>query len=476
MADEFGLLPTGFRRKLPAEIRASMVERLRPKWGASFDFTEGSPDGQLLTVFADEIGEPWRATEALYAQLSRDTATGVGLDARLLQTGTFRDEARPSSVTLLLIGDSGTPVPAGNRVSAASTGVAFRTIADATIVVAPTAWAISTAYVVGDLVSNEVDVATHDRRIYQCITAGTSQLLATLGVDGPSSTDGDITDNGAHWRYLGDGDGYVEVEAVSVDTGPVVAVAEDLSVIETPIAGWSAAWNLLDAELGRDVATDAEARISGEEDLARPAAGTKDAIRQTLLRLEGVTAVAVFQNLTDVVDADGVPPHAIECLITGGDDQLIRDTLLGQCVSAGIPTHGNVTGTATDSEGVDWTIKFSRAVELLIRVKVTLVKVAHSDADPDSYPTDGDDQVKLAIVTAGDARPAGYNAVASKIAAAVNTVTGVLDVSEVLISGAIAPALPTNPPVASTTIAVSTRQRASWDTSRIVVVTSDGVP
>ena len=469
MADEFGLLPTGFRTKSAADIRASLVEKLRGKWGSSVDLTEGSPDGQLLTVVAAEIGEAWQAQQALWAQLSRDTATGAGLDARLLQTGTFREEARPSEVTLLLIGTTGTPVPTGNRVSTASTGVAFRTIADATIAAAPVSWSISTVYVEGDLVSNEVNLSTHDRRIYICTGGGTSQLVATTGLNGPTGTGLDITDNEVHWRYLGDGDGYAEVAAVSVDTGAIVAVAYDLSVIDTPIGGWAAAWNLLDAELGRDEATDAEARIAGEEDLARPAASTKDAIRQALLRVQDVTSVAVFQNLTDAVDADGVPPHAIEVLIAGGDDQVIRDLLLEQCVAAGIPTHGNVTGTATDSEGVDWTIKFSRAVEVPIYVKVTLIKVAHSDADPDSYPTDGNDQVKLAIVNAGDARPAGYNAVASKVSAAVDTVAGVLEVSEVLI-GTV------NPPVASTTVAISSRQRATWDTTRITVTTSNGTP
>lgn len=458
MADEFGLLPTGFRTKSAADIRASLVEKLRGKWGSSVDLTEGSPDGQLLTVVAAEIAEPWQAGQALYAQLSRDTATGAGLDARLLQTGTFREEARPSEVTLLLIGTTGTPVPTGNRVSTASTGVAFRTIADATIAAAP-AWSDAVSYLVGDLV-------TDGGGVYRNLIPGGG--LSSGPNDDPANQV-EAGGTGAIWEHLGDGDGFVEVVAVSVVNGPVVAVAYDLRVLDTPVGGWSAAWNLLDADLGRDEATDAEARIAGEEDLARPAASTKDAIRQTLLRIEGVTSVAVFQNLTDVVDADGVPPHAIECLIAGGDDQIIRDVLLEQCLAAGIPSHGNVSGTATDSEGIDWTIKFSRAVEVPIYVKATLVKVAHDDADPDSYPTDGDDQVKLAIVNAGDARPAGYNAVASKVAAAVDTVPGVLDVAQILI-GTV------NPPITSTTVAISSRQRATWDTTRITVVTSDGAP
>jgi uncharacterized glyoxalase superfamily protein PhnB len=469
MADEFGLLPTGFRVKTDDDIASSLISRMRPKWGASFDFTEGSPDGQLLRVFAAELGEAWRAGQALYGQLSRDTATGVGLDAVLLRTGTLRADAEPSSVTLLLIGTDGTDVASGSRVLSASTDTAWRTIADATIVTVDALDLDHVIYADGEIVTDAGNV-------YRYLNTGGNGPGSGPNDDPENVTDAGVASLTANWELLGEGDGAVSVAAVSIDTGAVVGVAYDLAVIETPIGGWSAVYNLLDADLGRDEATDAEARIAGEEDLARPAATTKDAIRQTLLRIADVTAVRVFQNLTDATDADGVPPHAIECLVAGGDDQTILDTLFTECVAAGIATYGNTSGTVTDSEGVDWTIYFSRAELVDIRVKVTLVKVAHDDADPTSYPTDGDDQVALAIVTAGDARAAGYNAVASKIAAIANGITGVLDVTEVLISGAVHPAVPLNPPVASTTIAISTRQQASWDTTRIVLVTSNGVP
>jgi hypothetical protein len=477
MADEFGLLSTGFRRKTYDDIRASIVSKLRAKWGASYDLTDGSPDGQLVSVLSAELEEPWRAAETLYGQLSRDTATGVGLDAVLLRTGSFRPEAEPSSVTLLLIGTDGTAVSTGQRVLSASTGTAWRTIADATITVVPTWDPTPAAYPFG---YPSGFLVTFDGAVYRTLTTPGigGDPLDTPGI---ACAAGTAADNPlATYELLGDGDGAVEVAAVSIDTGEILGVAYDLSVIDTAVGGWSAVWNLLDADLGRDVATDAEARIVGEEDLARPAASTPDAIRQTLLRLDGVTSVRVFYNTTDDTDADGVPPHAVECLVAGGDDQLILDTLFQQCIAAGIATHssgaGAVVGTSIDSEGVSQPVEFTRAETVTIRVKVTLIKVAHNDADPDSYPTDGDDQVALAIATAGNLRAAGYNAVASKIAAAANTVTGVLDVTEVLISGAVPPATPTDPPVASTTIAIGTRQIADWDTTRIDVVTSDGVP
>jgi len=53
-------------------------------------------------------------------------------------------------------------------------------------------WRINTAYVVGDLVSNNVG------KVYVCITAGTS-----AGSGGPTGLTADITDNTVHWRWYG---------------------------------------------------------------------------------------------------------------------------------------------------------------------------------------------------------------------------------------------------------------------------------
>ena len=170
-----------------------------------------------------------------------------------------------------------------------------------------------------------------------------------------------------------------------------------------------------------------------------------------------------------VTDADGIPPHAVECLVSGGDDQDIYDTLLAECIAAGIASHGTETGSSDDSEGVAHVVKFTRPTDVLIYVAVTLVKVAHDDADPETYPTDGDAQVEAAIVAYGDGRPTGWNVRSAKVAAQADAVAGVLEVTACYIGTAPAP-------VASTTISIGLRERAVFDTSRITVTTSDGTP
>lgn len=456
MAD-YGVLPEGFLTKTADQIVDAMIARLRPQWGASYDFTVNSPDGQLLRTIAQEIYEGgWQLGQAVYKSRDRDSATGAALAALLLLTGSQWPEAAYSAVTLTLTGTAATLISSGAVVKTASTAVAFQTTADATLA-ALTAWASTTAYALGDRRSN-------GGNSYVCITAGTS-----AGAGGPTTTADDITDGTVHWRYLGTGTAAADATARATETGALIATSGDLTQIDTPVSGWQGVINLLDADLGRDRGTDAEARQVAEADVFRAGATVPDAIRQTLLGVADVESVTVFYNNTDVTDGDGVPPHAVECLVTGGVDQDIFDALLAECIAAGIASHGSTTGTADDDEGVSHTVKFSRPTEINIYVAVTLVKIAHDDADPETYPTDGDDQVKAAIVAYGDGRPTGWDVRSSKVAAQANGVAGVLELTACYIGTAPAP-------VTSTTITITSRQRAVFDTSRITVTASDGTP
>jgi hypothetical protein len=220
--------------------------------------------------------------------------------------------------------------------------------------------------------------------------------------------------------------------------------------------------NLLDAVEGEDVMSDAELRILREIELAEPGTGTQAAIRAALIEVADVTAVTVFVNNTDDTNVDGMPPHSVEALVTGGADQDIWDALLAN-VAAGIQTTGEESGLATDSQGTDHEESFTRPQELLVYIDITLIK------DPETYPLDGDDQVKLAIVEWGNNQSTGKDIVASGISAQAFGVGGVLDVTATLID--------TSPsPSTSTTIPVGLRQIAVYDTSRIDITSSDGTP
>lgn len=106
-----------------------------------------------------------------------------------------------------------------NGVTAKYTTDATPTVAEITAgltaAIDPTAWAITTAYSVGDHVTND----TSPVKIYICTTAGTS-----AGAGGPTGTGSGITDGTCVWSYVGpksaitatDGTTKVTVEADTV--------------------------------------------------------------------------------------------------------------------------------------------------------------------------------------------------------------------------------------------------------------------
>lgn len=449
MAD-YGLLATGFAPKPLNVIREEINEELRTVLGASIDLSDNSALGQIVGILAERYAIHWELEEEIYGAFDPLKASGAALDALAAITGTVRQKALPSTVTLYLTGDPATAIAAGSRASTTSTGIVFQT-KEAVTLAAATAWATTTAYTVGDVVTNNGNV-------YYCSTAGTS-----AGSGGPSGTGTAESDNTAAWDYLGDGTAYVTVSAEAVETGPQVAAARDITTIDTAVSGWDSVINTADATLGRDLETDEALRARRRLDLAAAGNGPLDALRSDLLGVDGVTVVKLFANTTDTTDSDGVPPHSIEAVVIGGEDQDIFDQLLAS-VCWGIGIYGSTTGTATDSEGVEQDVAFSRPTEVNIWIDIELIK------DPNSYPANGDDQIKEALEAYGASLAIGKDIVSSALKGQCFSVPGVLDVT-------LAEVGTSDPPTAETTITITSRQLAKIAAARITVdSTTDGTP
>lgn len=450
MAD-FGLTSAGFFIKTLATIRADLQSAIRSALGASMDVGDRSIIGQILGILAEAIALVWELAEAVNSSQDPDKATGAALEAICALTGTFRTPASHSTVTLVLGGANTTPIPTGSTARTASTQQVFETIEDVTLSTAA-AWDTLVDYVVGNIVTNGGNV-------YYCKVAADNTKPAPTHTQ-RHVTVGLFSSAAFYWVWLSAGDAAATATARSQGTGPVVAAADDLEEIVSAIPGWNGVFNPADAVPGRDQATDEELRILREAELTSAGNSPLDAIRADMLKLTDVTACRVFMNVTDVTDVDGMPPHSVEALVQGGTTQVIVDQLLAS-VAAGIATTGNTTGTATDSQGTDWTIKFSRPVEVAIYVAVSLIK------DPDTY--EGDDAVKVAIAELDDGQVVGRDAVASRIVAACFGVDGVLDVTSAFLDDAPGP-------VTTTTVAISLRKLATYSVANVAVTSIDGVP
>jgi uncharacterized phage protein gp47/JayE len=459
----YGVTAQGFAAKYVEVIKAELEADWRADFGDSCDLDPQAPDGQIIGIFAERFAELWELAEGVYAAFDPDQNAGASQDAVAALTGTIREPARSSAVTATLTGDDGTVIDAGRVVSVETTNTRFTTDVSAMLALATeyTTLSAGEAVVLGS--RYRVNDGGTDR-IYQCSLAGN---VDSPNMNPPSGTGIGQVDGTAHWDYLGDGKAVIDVVCSSQETGPKVAISRTLNVIETPVSGWKNSINVLDAILGADLETAANLRIRREQEVRATGNAAADAIRGDVLKvgqgtLNPVITCTVFSNDTDAVDGDGLPPHSIEVLVQGGIDADVAAAIWAT-KGAGIATYGTSSQVVTDAAGATHTVYFTRPTAKNIYVKVTLAY------DARYYLGTGDDLVKAAIVAFGVLSASGKNVVASSIGAQAFKVDGVLDTSEVLIGLS-------NPPVASTTIPISLRELAVFDTSRVTVVSVPATP
>jgi uncharacterized phage protein gp47/JayE len=447
----FGLTEEGFNPKTLDDAKTGLEESFQSEFGTGVPLHPESRNGQTIGIMSERFAELWAALEDVYSSQDADQALDDALDRLCALTGTIRKDPTQSTVTGLLAGTTGTLVETGKVASVEGTGKRFGTLEDATLVEA-TAWLVATSYAAGD-------ARKANGNVYLCTQTGVS---AGAGA-GPTGTGTAIVDGTCTWRFVGTGTGKAEVPMQSEEFGPIVANAYSLTSIETAVSGWTGIVNPLDADLGSNKESNPDLRLRRETELRRAGNAAINAIRADVLDVEDVDEVKVFENVTMTTDGDGLPPKSIEVVVLGGDDQDLRDAILGT-KAGGIETHGSVTGTATDEEGISHTIKFSRPTEKPVYIDVDVV------TDPEKFPSDGDEQIKQALINfsvglleeLGDGYQMGDDVITSQLYGPVFSISGVVDVTSIKISFAPGPS-------SSANLVIAAREIATLETVNIDV-------
>jgi uncharacterized phage protein gp47/JayE len=182
----------------------------------------------------------------------------------------------------------------------------------------------------------------------------------------------------------------IDVDAQAVVVGPISAATSTITEIVSPLTGWSESTNASAAVEGDAEESDAELRSRREVSTARPALSVLDGILHEVLNTTDVTDAKIYNNDTGSADGDGVPAHAFETVVRGGDGQDIADSIFLK-KPVGIEAHGDDVEAVEDTQGTSHVIKYTEATEVDIYIIVNTVTTV-------GYPTDGDDQIKQAIL------------------------------------------------------------------------------
>jgi uncharacterized phage protein gp47/JayE len=296
------------------------------------------------------------------------------------------------------------------------------------------------------------------RRIEGTYSTATIRCVGSQGTIIPAGSLVKSTTTNATFQTIAEatisGTGQVDIAAQASEKGALLAPAGSLTKIDTPIYGWQTATNLIDAVPGRDEETDEQLRLRRRASTSTPGQAIVDSIYGALTNIASVLQAKVYENDQDTVDGNGLPPHSIYCIVEGGTNQNILDTIWLK-KTAGTTTYGTTSGTVSDSQGNPHTLKFSRPTSVNAYVTVNL----HTRP---GWPTDGVQRIKDALTAWAVANQSiGEEVIQSRLFDPINSVPG-HSIDSLFIGTAAAPTGTAN-------IAVPFDGLSRFDSSRIVV-------
>lgn len=273
------------------------------------------------------------------------------------------------------------------------------------------------------------------------------------------------TDDGSQFSIDADvtiGIGGTEVvDATSVLTGPVQAGINTITNIDNPVVGWATVDNLAAAAIGEDEETDSELRARMIRSKEKAATAIGESILAELLDITDVDEAIYLENVSNIVDINGLDPHSVKFFVDGGADADIAEVIFNK-KPFGIATNGATTEAVLDSQGISHDIKFQRPSTVVIHVEVTLV-------EGQAYL--GEDAVKQAIVDyangeliEGRGFGLGADVVFSEMYVPLNdTSLGIEEVTALKIDIV-------DPPTGVVTIDIDFDEKASFDVANIDII------
>lgn len=163
--------------------------------------------------------------------------------------------------------------------------------------------------------------------------------------------------------------GSVETTVICLENGEVGNVKPaEINTIFNPELEIDKVENISGFANGRDVEKDEELRERYKISFVGSGKATIDAVRAELLKIPTVKGVVVKQN-NSMEEKGGMPPKSIKAIVLGGTDEEVAKAILST-KAAGIEACGSITVIVSDNIGELHDIKFSRATEIPIYVKV----------------------------------------------------------------------------------------------------------
>ena len=483
----YGLTAEGFIIKPLQVIKSELETEFRAAFGDDLDVAADSVTGQLIGNLSKKFASIWEALAALYSAFDPDSAEAIALDRSAALTAVVRLEAAKTEVIEALVGDTGILVPDGHTMAQTGSTLIFESVADVTLglsspvlrfaftIATITVGAVYTFSIDGTAIEYTAQAGDDAEDVIGGLIA--ALVAAALDISGVLDTGTDTctvtVDDGITGFILTFSDAKMTLGDVGnygrylcQTTGANPAPMGTVNVINTPISGLDSAENIAAGTTGRGVESDAAFRIRRRISLQRGYA-TEQAIGYHVLNdVDNVTYAICISNRLDVADADGRPPHSLEVIVIGGDEQEICN-IIWAVSPPGIEFVGDISHTVVDSAGRTQTVKFNRPVPRYIWIKISLTPYSE-----EIFPGDGAALIKQAIVDyAAEQMDVNKDVIRQRLYIPIYSIPGVGAVALLSLAVTAAPTPAPDPgDYHETDVVIAANQMAVFDITRIEVV------
>lgn len=480
MAD-YGLLTTGFVRKRLPEIKAEIANELKIRTGLTWDTDPETLTGQFIAVFAEREASIWEIMESVHYSMYPNSAYGKALDDAVSFAGVERLRPSRAQATVEFFGAEGTSVPSYAALRDNFAGVNYSVLDGAFNITMSRASTVVLRVVTvepGTLYGSYVNGVLYTAMTLQ--TDGAAEIAQKLAVA--------LTGSGLTCTSVGDtitchSDDLTVFDFLPGSRTPVQSVATPSNVYSddyvtvapaanaitsllTNVPGVTSVSNPVEGYAGRTTELDSSLKERYKQGVFRLGAGTLNAMLASIPQnVSGVDYIKGYENTGDSVDASGRPAHSFELVIDGGDTQKLGDEIF-RLKPAGIATVGTTAVSVVDVAGETKTVRFNRATQVYIWLKLVITPSPEEKFSGDLLITGSDTLAEFGNAHSG----IGTDVILQKLLAPIyDNYTGIASVTITAVKTTQPLATPADNAYTADNISIGEREVAIFDPLRITM-------
>lgn len=441
----FGLSDSGFLVKRLPDIltdhrqRATELFQDQVPPGDVVDTSDSSALGRLIALDSPGDADLWEVAQMVYSAFDPNSSTGIALDNLVSLGGISRIPESKTTADVYFEGDVNTTISPGLVFRSSTTGVNYSTKSD--VPLAPTQGIgigialksvdVDNSYTISYRANSlspyiNITVASGSNPTIESIYTALELQISTTHLSLTTyrkngrlfiksavdlvSFDFACSDNILIQKAINSG------VAVAAVFGPFAQPVGTIDTIVTPILGWDSVTNPISAVAGRLRETDEELRLRFRNTKFERSTNIIESLYSALFSVIGVNNVVIYENDTNVVDVNNLPPHSFLVLIDGGLPSDIGNAIWKNRPT-GITSVGNSTVTIIDKFGYTREIKYSRPAEVPVYIQIKLTTNS-------IFPSDGQEQIRNALITYINSLTINDDVVYSRLYTPINSIPG----------------------------------------------------